>query len=98
MSLFVWQVAILEYSYFMTMNKSSFCSKMRNLNQKLHHSKKKKIDMRERETEITPWPTGIVPLPVQGDRTLSPIRGRRSNQMTFGGQLSSRHSCGPCPS
>lgn len=52
--------------------------------------------MRERETEITPWPTGIVPLPVQGDRTLSPIRGRRSNQMTFGGQLSSRHSCGPC--
>ena len=54
--------------------------------------------MRERETEITPWPTGIVPLPAQGDRTLSPIRGRRSNQMTYGGQLSSRHSCGPCPS
>ena len=34
MSLFVWQVAVLEYSYFMTMNKSSFCSKMRNLSQK----------------------------------------------------------------
>ena len=31
MSLFVWQVAVLEHSYFMTSNKPSFCSKKRNL-------------------------------------------------------------------
>ena len=58
MSLFVWQVAVLEYSYFMTMNKSSFCIKMRNLSQKAPPQLKYKYkyiyiytDVRERERD-----------------------------------------------